>query len=135
MISRRLKLNPNFAPLPSEPGEEFFANGIFEFNVSKMLSFIKAHPDIFPKETVALRDIPAIVTDGSDEATIARADLDNPVILAEISPGQFNLIDGHHRLARARREGRAAIPAYRIGPEHHTAFLTAKTSYESYVTY
>jgi ParB-like chromosome segregation protein Spo0J len=28
-----------------------------------------------------------------------------PVVLAEISPGQYNLIDGRHRMEKARRMG------------------------------
>ena len=36
----------------------------------------------------------------SKESTIAAAELSRPVILAEISPGRYNLIDGNHRMAK-----------------------------------
>lgn len=63
------------------------------------------------------------------------ADLTRPVILAEIAPGRYNLIDGHHRVAKARREGVTWIPAYRIHCPEHVAFLTTKRAYEAYVHY
>ena len=35
--------------------------------------------------------------------------ISQPVILAEISPGRFNLIDGNHRMEKARRLGVMSI--------------------------
>jgi hypothetical protein len=132
---QRLKLDRSFLPSSKKAGEEFFANGLFEFNITQMLEFVEAHPTAFPREQVVLTDISAITPDGIDERAIQEADLLKPVILAEISPGNFNLIDGHHRLARARREGRGSLWAYRVGPEHHTRFLTSFRAYEVYVAY
>lgn len=132
---RTLKRNPDFTPLAIEEGDEFFPNGIFVFNITKMLAFIHAHPREFPIESVPLREIAAIEKDGGDEAAVACADLSKPVVLAEISPGHFNLIDGNHRLARARREAREALLAVCIGPERHTAFLTTRLGYQAYVEY
>jgi hypothetical protein len=53
------------------------------------------------------------------------------VILAEISPGRYNLIDGNHRVAKARREGVSSVLAYRC--LEHVAFLTSARAYEKYV--
>lgn len=63
------------------------------------------------------------------------ADLNRPVILAEIAPGRYNLIDGHHRVAKARRDGVPSIPAYRVRCPEHVAFLTSTRGYEAYVEY
>ena len=57
------------------------------------------------------------------------------MILAEISPSRYNLIDGNHRVARARREGLPSILAYRIHCPEHVAFLTSVLAYEKYVEY
>ncbi len=133
--TRALKLSRRFTPIEVEPGDECFPNGIFVFNITKMSAFINAHPGKFPVEWVDLREIPSITRNGKDKAAIERADLSKPAILAEISPNRFNLIDGHHRLARARREGREAFLAVRISAERHTAFLTTRTAYEAYVAY
>jgi hypothetical protein len=70
-----------------------------------------------------------------DHTTIAAADISRPVLFAEIAPGCFNLIDGNHRMARARRDGVPTVPAHRIQCPHHVAFLTSTTAYEKYVEY
>jgi hypothetical protein len=73
--------------------------------------------------------------DRLDQATIATADLSRPVLLAEIAPAHFNLIDGNHRFARARRDGVATLPAYRIHSPDHVAFLTSAFAYQKYLEY
>jgi len=70
-----------------------------------------------------------------NELTVLNADLSRPVILAEIAPGRYNLIDGHHRVAKARRECVPSIPAYRICCPEHVTFLTSTRAYETYVEY
>lgn len=44
---KELKLDKGFTPLPVDDGDELFPNGIFEFNVTKMLAFIEANPEKF----------------------------------------------------------------------------------------
>lgn len=62
-------------------------------------------------------------------------DISKPVILAEISPGQYNLIDGHHRMEKALRLGVARIPSYRLNAEQHSKFLTTEKGYIDFVNY
>jgi hypothetical protein len=62
-------------------------------------------------------------------------DVSKPVILAEISPGQFNVIDGNHRIEKARKMGVPKIPAYRLSIAQHIRFLTSQKAYVSYVEY
>lgn len=38
-------------------------------------------------------------------------DVTKPVIMAEIAPGHYNLIDGRHRVEKARRLGMKKVPA------------------------
>jgi hypothetical protein len=56
-------------------------------------------------------------------------------VLAEISPGVYNLIDGHHRMEKARRLGIAKLRAYKLQARQHLAFLISKRAYFSYVEY
>jgi len=123
---RTLKFSPSFGSCPVEEGEEVFRNGIFGFNVTRLMAFIEAHPDRFPREAVEVASVPNY---GGDEhldlATIATADLARRVLIAEIAPGRFNLIDGNHRMARVRRDGVLALPAHRIHCPEHVAFLTS----------
>jgi hypothetical protein len=132
---RRLKVDKAFTPLPVDDGDELFPNGIFEFNVTKMLTFIGLNPDKFPVEQVEVKALLSCSPEQLDEKTIRRADLSAPIILAEISPGRFNVIDGNHRVERAGREGLKTIGARRISPEQHLAFLTSVRAYETYVGY
>lgn len=89
----------------------------------------------FPIERVEIDGIPNYAGESLDEETLATADLLRPIILAEISPGLFSLIDGHHRVAKARREGVATLPAHRVACPHHVRFLTSIRAYERYVEY
>jgi ParB/Sulfiredoxin domain len=131
----RLELDPSFEPCETVDGDELYPNGIFEFNITRLSAYIVA-AGRFRAELVALDDISYGGTSpGLNELTIAAADLSRPVILAEISPGRYNLIDGNHRVAKARREGVASIPAYRIRCPEHVAFLTSTRAYEKYVEY
>lgn len=54
---------------------------------------------------------------------------------AEIAPARFSLIDGHHRVAKARRMLSSTIAAYRVRCPDHVSFLTSAHTYEEYVDY
>lgn len=131
----RLALDPHFRPCEAQAGEEIYPNGIFEFNISRLLTYIGTSGK-FHTEPPLLAEIHYGGTSpGLNELTIAAADLSRPVILAEISPYRYSLIDGNHRVARARREGLPSILAYRIDCPEHVAFLTSVLAYEKYVEY
>jgi hypothetical protein len=134
-VPPRLRRNKRFAACAVEADEEFYANGIFEFNITRLLAFLDADRVRHPVEFIAVASIPDYGGERLNEATIRGADLKRPVLLAEISPGRFNLIDGNHRVARARREGVVSIPARRIRCPDHLPFLTSVRAYESYVEY
>ena len=132
----RLRRDPRFQPCATEPGDELYPNGIFEFNISRLIAFISAHPERFPNETVELSEIPDYgSSDRLDDAAIQAAELSRPVILAEIAPERFSLIDGHHRVAKARRLLSATITAYRVRCPDHVSFLTSANAYEKYLEY
>jgi hypothetical protein len=134
-VPAKLKLNPSFEPCLIDAGDEVFRNGTFEFNITQLTGFIGAHADHFPIEAVNVASIPNYGDSRLAQATIAAADLSRPVLLAEIAPGRFNLIDGNHRMARARLDGATAVPAHRICCPDHVAFLTSTMAYQKYVAY
>ena len=51
-----------------------------------------------------------------------------PVLLDEIASGHFNLIDGHHRLEKARRRGVETLLAYRLTSAQQVRFLTSTSA-------
>jgi len=134
-IPARLKRDKNFQPCPAESGHEHYANGIFEFNITRLLAFIDTCAERFPIESVQVDDFPAYGSSHLNEETVLSADLSRPILLAEIAPGRFNVIDGNHRLARARRESVQMIPARRVRCPDHVPFLISDFAYEKYVEY
>jgi hypothetical protein len=133
---KKLKVHSDFTPLPFSEGDELFPNGIFEFNVTKLLAFIKDHPSQFPVEEIDIESLGAAFgRERLDEETISTANVKNPIVLAEISPNRFNVIDGNHRVEKARREGMKYIPGYRVHAHQHVAFLTSVRAYETYIEY
>lgn len=132
---RKLKNNKTFKPLPKDEGDEFYPNGIFEFNVTRLLIFIKANPHIFQPEEVSVKAARTFPSRNLNESTIQVANIAEPIILAEIAPDRFNVIDGNHRLERAYRDGINKIFAYKVRAEQHIAFLTSVMAYEAYIEY
>lgn len=130
-----LKLDEKFQPCPVNEGEEVYPNGIFHFNISRLLGFVDDHPGRFPIELIALTEIANYGDSHLNEETVRSADLARPILLAEISPGLFNVIDGNHRVAKARRDGMPTIPAQRIYCPDHVQFLTSVIAYQKYVEY
>lgn len=131
----RLDFDEHFQPCEPREGDEIYPNGIFEFNVTRLLADIRASGRV-RAELIPLQDIPAAGMGATlNAATVAAADLSQPVVLAEIAPGRYNLIDGHHRIAKARLGGVTNIFAYRVRCPEHVAFLTSARAYKSYVEY
>src|SRR6185312_8718344 len=102
--SRKLRINKKFQPVDMDDGDEFYPNGVFEFNITKLLAFIKANPNTFQSEEVSIKHVRKFPFKNLNESTIQSANISEPIILAEISPDKFNVIDGNHRLERAHRD-------------------------------
>jgi hypothetical protein len=49
--------------------------------------------------------------------------------------GIYYVIDGNHRLARARRDSVQTVPSRRVRCPDHVPFLTSAWAYEKYVEY
>lgn len=132
---KKMILDKKFKPFPVGEDDELFPNGIFVFNISRLIVFIKANKSSFPVEEVAPQSVQMFRSSNFNEATIEAANLSAPILLAEISPGMFNVIDGHHRLEKACRACIYQIPAYRIYANQHLAFLTTTKAYKAYIEY
>lgn len=134
-LERELTVDNNFKPCPTTDGDEFFPNGIFVFNITEMQKFINNGKDAtIVKESV---DVKATKTASTsiNEDHIDSVDVSIPIILAEISPGRYNVIDGNHRLEKAFRMGMEKIFAYRLNPTQHTRFLITEKGYLAYIEY
>jgi len=107
--ARKLVSDSTFVPCPAEDGDEIYPNGIFQFNITKMLEHINQNPGQYLLEEIPVESL-SLLSSGLNEDHVSIADITRPIILAEISPGRCVVIDGHHRLERARRMRVKASP-------------------------
>ena len=102
--TRRFRVKKSFLPVSCDAGDELYPNGFFEFNITKLLAFIKENPARFPVEQVELSSLGIHFSDHLNKETVSSANIQNPIILAEISPSRFNPIDGNHRVEKTHRQ-------------------------------
>lgn len=134
-ITRKLKVDSNYVPCPAEAGDEVYPNGVFRFNITKLLEYIQQNPEQIILENIPLENFSFFTSSTLNEDHLLLVDITWPIILAEIAPGRYNVIDGNHRLEKARRVGAKTIPAYRVHVHQHIRFLTEKSAYLAYVEY
>ena len=129
-----LEYDKNFLPCPVEDGDEIYRNGIFEFNISKMIAYLKQEDSGVSLTEIDIRSYFREFS-SINETHVDSVNLDQPVIIAEISPDRYNMIDGNHRAEKARKNGKVMLPGYQLRVGQHLRFLTSKSVYESYVEY
>lgn len=134
LMKETLKVDNDFTPCPADVGDELYPNGIFEFNITKILEYIHNNPGNIAIEEIEVSDFSKSFS-SINKAHVDTVEISAPVIVAEIAPGRYNLIDGHHRMEKARRMGVKTMPAYKLSVEQHMKFLTSKRAYETYVEY
>jgi hypothetical protein len=133
-LVKKLKADSNFIPCPVADGDELYPNGIFVFNITKILEYIRENPNDIILEEVSVRDFLEKFS-SINESHIDSVQISRPVIIAEISPGRYNVIDGNHRMEKARRAGIKSIQAYKLNVRQHMRFLTSQKAYAAYIEY
>jgi len=133
-LAKKLKADSNFIPCPVADGDELYPNGIFVFNITKLLEYIRENSDDITLEEVGVSDFPEKFS-SLNESHMNSVDISRPVILVEIAPGRYNVIDGNHRMEKARRTGVKSIQAYKLNAKQHMRFLTSQRAYISYIEY
>lgn len=133
---RLLKIDKNYVPLPTNEGDEIYANGIFTFNISKMLEFIadgKLSAEMQPINVIQWfkTHVKGVV----NEEYLPTVDVTKPVLQAEIRPTRFEIIDGHHRIEKAYRDSVESIESYVLKGEQLIPFLTTTQAYEAFIGY
>jgi hypothetical protein len=132
---KRMKLDPAFVPCEPVEGEEVFANGVIRWNISKMQEYIDAHPEEVEFKQMDMKLLTNEYTN-LNLNHVPTVNLSTPIILVEFNPRiQDHLIDGRHRVTRARELGVTTLPAYKLTRDQHIPFLTSQTGYEAYVRY
>lgn len=131
---KKFIVDENFQPCPVMDGDELCPNGIFVFNITKMKDFINSRPDIFVPEDIDVKGKYYSFISVNEEH-MPNVELSEPVILAEIAPNNFNLIDGRHRIEKAHRMGIETIKAYKVNAIYLPDFIVIKKGYLAFVDY
>jgi hypothetical protein len=133
-----------------EPGDEYFPNGIFKFHITKLNEYIDEYGEEFIVEEVDVNEyFRYFCNEELNPEYVQAADLSRPIIMAEIAPDRlqhgypfissdyysrgYNLIDGHHRLVKAKQNGIEKLKAYIVSMEQHIPFMI--DGFEEYVEY
>lgn len=134
---RTLKLNKNYIPCDACENEEIYPNGIFHFNISRILEHVISDQLIVEQEDICVSDWYKSHYTGNDfnEEHLKTVNLEKPVIQAEISPGRYNIIDGNHRLEKAYREKIENIKSYKLKAEQLIAYFIDVKGYQAFVKY
>ena len=144
---REMVYRPDFYEFRIDDREEWFPNGIFTYNVSRLIKDLAADDNEKDLKTPWLNKavrikVPVAETIRQchglgrlEEAHIKAADLERPLIFIELAPDSFNLIDGRHRLEKARREGIIELPAWMVDAHAAVRYLGSEQEYSRYVEY
>ncbi len=134
---RTLKLIKNYTPCPALENDELFPNGIFVFNISKIIEHITDGQLSVEQEDICVKDwYNTHFTDCSiNEEHLKTVTLERPVIQGEISPSKYNIIDGNHRLEKAHREKVEYIKSYKLRGEQLIDYFINSRGYQEFLPY
>jgi len=133
--TRKLKLRSDYVPCVAMEGEEIYPNGIFHINITRILEHIRngnLSPEFEELEIEKWYTKLFVIT---NESHLPNVDCSQPVILAEISPGCYNLIDGHHRIMRAHQNNIPFVPAWKLTMEQLINYFIDLQGYQAFVAY
>ena len=135
--NRILSLNKNYTPCPSVENDELYPNGIFVFNISKIIEHIASGQLVVKQEDICVKDWynTHFMATSLNEEYLKTVTLGKPVIQGEISPGKYNIIDGNHRLEKAYREKVEYIKSYKLKGEQLIDYFIDLRAYQSFVNY
>ncbi|MDO6657861.1 hypothetical protein [Anaerobacillus sp. 1_MG-2023] len=136
MKRRKIKMDNNYIPLPSHLGDETYPNGIFHFNISRIVEDIDSGILHVERETIDVKRWFKTHTHGKiNETHLPTVDVSSSIIQAEIRPGRFEVIDGNHRIEKAYLENISTIPSYKVKGEQLIPYFKAKDGYMAFVEY
>jgi hypothetical protein len=129
--NRKLKLNKTYTPFPLYEGDEIFPNGIFHFNISRILEHIETGIIEVEEERIEVEKWLKTHFRGTlNEDHLPTVDISKTILQAEIRPGMFTIIDGNHRIEKAFREGVLYLNSYKLRGEQLIPFLERKKDLE-----
>ena len=81
--SRKLNLDKNYWPIPTNIGDEIYPNGIFHFNISRIIEHITSRELVVEKERIHVNEWFKTHFHGSvNEEQLPTVNIEKPVIQA-----------------------------------------------------
>lgn len=133
---KKMKENPDFIPCIPVPEDEMLGGFPFNWHITRATEWIEENPELVELSVVQVGE-PGPMADSPnlDEDFLPQADLTRPLIMVRMRPEFFRLIDGNHRVAKARRSDVNELPAYYLTQEQHRQFFTDADMDKRYVDY
>ena len=129
----KLDIDLHYEPCLIEENDEYMPNGIFVFNITKMKEYARISENNI---SVVDHRFSSFDTDVNlEEYKHGSIVTSNPGIIAEISPGLYNLIDGRHRATKIKQKGGITLKCFQFDVMDHINFLTSVRSYKAYIEY
>ncbi|WP_245843816.1 hypothetical protein [Oceanobacillus rekensis] len=134
--NRKFKMNIDYKPLPVNERDEIFRNGIFLFNISRIMEHINKGDLDVEEEQIDINEwFKTHWHTSVNEDHLPTVDITQPTLQAEISPNIHVIIDGNHRIEKAFRDGVSCIHSYKMSGEQLVAYLKDVRGYEAYIKY
>jgi len=133
---RKLNLNKNYLPCVANENDEIYPNGIFHFNVTRILEDISTGK--LEAEKTEINTVEWFRTHhrGSvNESHLPSVDVTLPVLQAEIRQDMYEIIDGHHRLEKAYRDNIPVINSYKLKGELLVDYFINEQGYQVFIEY
>ena len=116
-------------------GEEWFWLSIFGYSISQIWKDIEVNPKLFLCGKALVKDCSRYGKDNLNPEYVKQADLNKPLILVEIAPDRYEVMDGFYCIAKALQQGMDYLPAYYLTSEQAAAYLDSEENYARYLDY
>lgn len=125
-IEESIRLNKFVERKPDRKDEQFFYFGVW-WNISEMIKYIEQTGKAVFQYSMSQLEGAGYMVD-IDEDYAKTADLTKPGIIIQLTSKHILLVDGNHRLYRAKFEGKQTFNAYYLTLEEQTHFITDRES-------
>lgn len=134
--SRKLKTENSFTPCLENGGDEIFRNGIFRFNITRILEDIHSGNLRVERESIdVIKRFKHHCKGAINKKHLSLVSLSQPVLQAEISPGDFVIIDGNHRMEKAFQDVILFVDSWKIKGEQLIPYFTEEKGYKAFIPY
>lgn len=123
-------MNTAYKSIGNEQGDEIFSDMFVTWNITKLLNCIEnlqIEPRMIDKSVYEQFIKP---NQEVNESKVDHVDLSKPIIIIERYKNRHILIDGIHRVRKAKKNSIKSIPAYVLPFSVHIEFITNERDFK-----